>query len=143
MIRVKFESLISEYSRLKFKIRRTEIKEQELRALEGFPGSSGIEGMPRAKSNTSSVENSVVRLTEIFNERKRLEEELEAVRQRVLAAIDMVSSLMAQEIIETKIFIPNCGWKFVSRKVGLSESHCRHLFREGVEEINKRLVDKQ
>ena len=140
---MKFESLISEYSRLKFKIRRTEIKEQELRALEGFPGSSGIEGMPRAKSNTSSVENSVVRLTEIFNERKRLEEELEAVRQRVLAAIDMVSSLMAQEIIETKIFIPNCGWKFVSRKVGLSESHCRHLFREGVEEINKRLVDKQ
>lgn len=140
---MKFESLISEYSRLKFKIRRTEIKEQELRALEGFPGSSGIEGMPRAKSNTSSVENSVVRLTEIFNERKRLEEELEAVRQRILAAIDMVSSLMAQEIIETKIFIPNCGWKFVSRKVGLSESHCRHLFREGVEEINKRLVDKQ
>ena len=140
---MKFESLISEYNRLKFKIRRTEIKEQELRALEGFPGSSGIEGMPRAKSNTSSVENSVVRLTEIFNERKRLEEELEAVRQRILAAIDMVSSLMAQEIIETKIFIPNCGWKFVSRKVGLSESHCRHLFREGVEEINKRLVDKQ
>lgn len=140
---MKFESLISEYSRLKFKIRRTEIKEQELRALEGFPGSSGIEGMPRAKSNTSSVENSVVRLTEIFNERKRLEEELEAVRQRILAAIDMVSSLMAQEIIETKIFIPNCGWKFVSRKVSLSESHCRHLFREGVEEINKRLVDKQ
>lgn len=140
---MKFESLISEYNRLKFKIRRTEIKEQELRALEGFPGSSGIEGMPRAKSNTSSVENSVVRLTEIFNERKRLEEELEVVRQRILAAIDMVSSLMAQEIIETKIFIPNCGWKFVSRKVGLSESHCRHLFREGVEEINKRLVDKQ
>ena len=140
---MKFESLISEYNRLKFKIRRTEIKEQELRALEGFPGSSGIEGMPRAKSNTSSVENSVVRLTEIFNERKRLEEELEAVRQRILSAIDMVSSLMAQEIIETKIFIPNCGWKFVSRKVGLSESHCRHLFREGVEEINKRLVDKQ
>lgn len=140
---MKFEGLISEYNRIKFKIRRTEIKEQELRALEGFPGSSGIEGMPRAKSNTSSVENSVVRLTEIFNERKRLEEELETVRQRILAAIDMVSNLMAQEIIETKIFIPNCGWKFVSRKVGLSESHCRHLFREGVEEINKRLVDKQ
>ena len=140
---MKFESLINSYNKLKFKIRRTEIKEQELRTLEGFAASSGMEGMPRVKSNSSSVENSVLKLTEIFSEREKLQSELESIRQQILSAIDMVSSFIAQEVIETKIFIQNCGWKYISRRTGLSESHCRHLFREGVEEINKRLVDSQ
>lgn len=139
---MRFEELIKEYETLKFKIRRTIIKENEIRELEGFSASSGESGMPKPKQNTSSVEKSALKLTEIFNERKSLEQNLMSVRERISRAIDYVSNLIAQEVIETKVFVPNCGWKYVSKKMFLSTRRVAQLYQEGVQEINEKLGDK-
>ena len=139
---MRFEELIKEYETLKFKIRRTIIKEQEIRELEGFSISAREDGMPKSKQNSSTVEKSALKLAEIFEERKSLEQKLLTAREQLSRSIDYVSSFITQEVLETKIFVPNCGWKYVSQKIGLSESHCRHLYREGVQEIDEKLGEK-
>ena len=140
---MKFEDLLKEYESLKFKIRRTHIKEQEIRELEGFPIASGVDGMPKAKQNTSTPEKLALKLTEILNERKALEQQLLFVREQISRCIDRVSNYAAQEVIETKVFIPNCGWKYVSRKVCLSTRRVAQLYHEGVAEINESLKDDE
>lgn len=136
---MRFEDLLKEYETLKFKIRRTHIKEQEVRELEGFPIASGVDGMPRAKQNTSTPEKLALKLTEILNERKCLEQQLLKVREQISNSIDLITNLDAQEVVETKVFVPNCGWKYVSKKVCLSVRRVNQLYHEGVAEINERL----
>ena len=139
---MKFEDLLKKYDDLKFKIRRTFIKEQELRELEGFPIASGVDGMPKAKQNTSTPEKLALKLTEILSERKCLEKQLLSVREQISRCIDRVSNYSAQEVIETKVFIPNCGWKYVSKKLCLSTRRVAQLYHEGVAEINEKLGDE-
>lgn len=136
---MKFEELIKEYEQIQFKIRRTEIKEQEIRALKGFSTSSGEKGMPITKQNSSTVENLVLKLDGILSERKSLQEKLIAIKERIYSAIDLIPNLMSRETVESKIFIPNCGWKYISSQLGFSESYCRLLYREGVQIINEKL----
>ena len=138
---MRFEELIKEYETLKFKIRRTVIKENELRELQGYTPSSGESGMPTSKQNTSSVEKVALKLTEILDERKSLEQNLLSVRERISSAIDYVSNLITQEVLETKIFVPNCGWKYVSKKICLSVRRATQLYHEGIAEINEKLGD--
>lgn len=137
-----FDDLVREYNQIKFRIKRTVLREQELRALEGFPKSGGLDGMPRAKSNSSSVENTIVKLTGILNERARLESSLESLRNQILAVIDLVSDLKAREVIEIKTFFPNCGWKIVSQKTLLGERRVNQLYNNGIAEINQKLTEK-
>ena len=139
---MRFEDLLKEYETLKFKIRRTHIKEQEVRELEGFPIASGVDGMPRAKQNTSTPEKLALKLTEILNERKCLEQQLLKVREQISNSIDLITNLDAQEVVETKVFVPNCGWKYVSKKVCLSVRRVNQLYHEGIAEINEQLKDK-
>lgn len=136
---MRFEDLLKEYETLKFKIRRTHIKEQEVRELEGFPIASGVDGMPKAKQNTSTPEKLALKLTEILNERKCLEQSLLKVREQISNSIDLITSLDAQEVVETKVFVPNCGWKYISKKLCLSVRRVNQLYHEGVAEINERL----
>ena len=139
---MRFEDLLKEYENLKFKIRRTHIKEQEVRELEGFPIATGVDGMPRAKQNTSAPEKLALKLTEILSERKCLEKQLLSVREQISRCIDKVTHCAAQEVIETKVFIPNCGWKYVSKKLCLSIRRVTQLYHEGVAEINKKFGDE-
>lgn len=139
---MRFEDLLKEYETIKFKIRRTHIKEQEVRELEGFPIASGVDGMPRAKQNTSTPEKLALKLTEILNERKCLEQQLLKVREQISNSIDLITNLDAQEVVETKVFVPNCGWKYVSKKVCLSVRRVNQLYHEGIAEINEQLKDK-
>lgn len=136
---MKFKELVKEYEQLQYQVRRTEIKEQEIRALKGFSVSSGEKGMPITKQNSSTVENLVLKLDGILGERKSLQEKSIAVKERIFELIDLVPNLMSRQIIENKIFIPNCGWKYISSQCGFCESYCRRLYREGVQEINERL----
>lgn len=136
---MRFEDLLKEYETLKFKIRRTHIKEQEVRELEGFPIASGVDGMPKAKQNTSTPEKLALKLTEILNERKCLEQSLLKVREQISNSIDLITSLDAQEVVETKVFVPNCGWKYISKKLCLSVRRVNQLYHEGIAEINERL----
>ena len=136
---MRFEDLLKEYETLKFKIRRTHIKEQEVRELEGFPIASGVDGMPKAKQNTSTPEKLALKLTEILNERKCLEQQLLKVREQISNSIDLITSLDAQEVVETKVFVTNCGWKYISKKLCLSVRRVNQLYHEGVAEINERL----
>ena len=140
---MRFEDLVKEYETLKFKIRRTIIKEQELRELQGYTPSSGESGMPTSKQNTSSVEKVALKLTEILDERKSLEQNLLSVREQISRLIDIVSNFASQEVIETKVFIPNCGWRYISKKVFLGEKRVAQLYKEGVAEINSWLKDHE
>lgn len=140
---MKFEDYVEQYKNLKFQIRRTLIKEQELRDLQGYAPSSSESGMPSAKQNTSTVEKVAVKLTEILNERKSLEKKLLSVREQVSRLIDLVTNYAAQEVIETKVFIPNCGWKYISKKVFLGEKRVAQLYKEGVAEINSWLREHE
>lgn len=134
-----FESLVRDYERLKYQLRRLEIKEREIRMLGGFPKSGGIEGMPKVKNNSSSVENTILKLSEIENQRNTYKIKINDARQEILTLIDKVTSLAAQEVIELKTFTPRIGWKQIADKVYLSESRCRHLYYEAIIEINKNL----
>lgn len=134
---VEFINLIQSYNRKKFKIKSLQIKETELRALGGFPKSGKLEGMPKTNQNTSSVENLVIKIQSLVEERITLEAELERERQVILKLIEKLNDLTAMEVLETKIFIKNAGWRFVSQKVFLSESRVRHIYQDAVEKINK------
>ena len=136
-----FESLLSEYNRKKFKIKSLQIKEEELRALGGFPKSGKVEGMPKAKSNTSAVENLVIKIQSLIEERVELEKQLEQDRQTILRLIERLDDLTAMEVLETKIFIKHAGWRFVSQKIFLSESRVKHIYQDSVEKINKILEE--
>lgn len=140
---MKFEEMVKEYEQAQFRLRRTELQEKEIRALNGFPQSSGENGMPKAKQNSSSVENLAVRLDEILKTRKSLQQKITSLRERIFDLIDLIPNLMSREIVESKIFTPNCGWKYISSKCGFCESYCRLLYRDGVREINERLKDNE
>ena len=135
-----FEQMVRDYERLKYQIRRLEIKEKELRLLGGFPKPSMLDGMPKTKNNNSSIENTLIKLSEIESQRNTCEIQLEACRRQILTFIDLSSSLMSREIIELKTFTPRCTWKSVANKVFLSEDYCRHLYYDGITEINKKLT---
>ena len=140
---MRFEDYVEEYRTLKFQIRRTWIKEQEIRELEGFSPSSGEGGMPHSKQNTSTVEKMTVKLNEILSERKSLEQKLMVVREQISRLIDRLDNYSAQEVIETKVFVPNCGWKYISKKVFLGEKRVAQLYKEGVAEINSYLREHE
>lgn len=136
---MKFENLVNEYKKIKLKIRRTEIQELELRELKGFPASVGRNGMPASKQNTSAVENMMLKLDEILKERQLLQNRLLNIREKISTLIDLISNAISQSVVEMKVFIQNCGWKYISSQCGFSESYCRRLYRDGVQEINERL----
>ena len=133
-----FESHVKEYEKLKFKLKSIEVKESELRMLGGFPKSDKLEGMPKAKSASSSVENIAVRLTELAEQKSVLQEEIQTKRNVLENLISNVSNLIGREVVELKTFLP-CGWKFISSKTHLSTSRCRHLYYDGIAEINLNL----
>lgn len=135
---MKFELLIKNYEVLKLKIRKNEIQEQEIRELQGFSLSSGENGMPKTNQNSSTPEKQALKLKEISEQRKSLQENLTQVRKQISDLIILIPNLISQEVVEMKVFIQNCGWKYISKKTGLSESYCRFLYREGVKEINER-----
>lgn len=137
-----FESYVKDYEKLKFRLKSIEIKENELRMLGGFPKSNNLEGMPKAKSQASSVENIAVRLTELLEQKNVLQEEIQVKRKVLEDLIGNVSNLAGREVVETKTFLP-CGWKYISLKTHLSVSRCRHLYYEGLYEINLILKNRR
>lgn len=140
---MKFEDLVKEYKQVQFKIRRTDLQEKEIRALNGFPQSAGENGMPKTKQNSSSVENLAVRLDEISKTRKSLQQKITGLREQIFDLIDLIPNLMSREIVESKIFTSNCGWKYIASKCGFCESYCRLLYRDGVNKINERMKDNE
>ena len=135
-----FNNLVNDYRRIKFEIKRIFNREMELRTLCNLPRNGNLEGMPRAKNNTSLVEKFVLKIIQLEEEQELLNQKLISKRTEIIELIDKtVSNISAQEIIELKTFNPKINWIKVAQEMFLSEGYCRQLYYEGIREINKRL----
>ncbi len=136
---MRFEDLVKNYEDTKFQIRRCELKINEMRQLYGFPQAIKYDSQPTGRNTNSSVECTLIRLDELLQEKGMFEQNLESLRAKIQGAIDRLDNYSMREIIELKTFNTNCGWKFISNKVYLSGGRCRHLYYEGISEINRKL----
>lgn len=136
---MKFFELINEYNHIKCKIASKINEENELRELGqmpkvdngGMPGSPGYHGSP--------VESFVLRLDQIMQDQKELNEQLEEVRKKICLFIDTLEDYFARQCVELVIFRtthrPN--WKIVANRIGYSESGSRSLYYSSIEKLQK------
>lgn len=137
-----FENLVDEYNRLKFKVKRLELKIEEFRLLGEYPKVG--DGTPKSKNPSSIVENVVSKISLLAEKKKSLEVDVLRLREKILRIIDdTLQSINEKEIVELKTFSKSISWDEISRKVFLSESRTRHIYQNAIEKINQFLAKEK
>ena len=131
---MKFVELVNQYNHLKYKIRRLQLKEQELRELQRLPhnGMSGFGG----GHSSSAVEGYVVALAQITGEIERLELESVSLRERITSVLDKLSSDSMREVLEMRLLLHKT-WRYIAVSVYYSEAHVRRLYNIGIKEVQE------
>lgn len=134
---MKFNELLSLYNSTKGRYKSLLLELQELQELGALPRRGEENGVPSQRSNSSTVENYVIRVDEIERKLKEADAKLIKIRDNLERFIQQIDDNQAREVVENYIFrnARTPDWKKIARRVSYSETHTRRLYKIGMASI--------
>lgn len=133
---MKFNELLSIYNSEKSRYKSLLLELQELKELGNIPR-RGVEGMPTQRSNSSPVENYVIRVDEIERKLKDKDTHILTIRESLQKFIATIEDESARQVVEIYTFrnTRTPDWRKIAQSVSYSETHARRLYNKGIEAI--------
>ena len=133
---MKFNELLSTYNSTKSRYKSLLLELQELKELGSLPR-RGVEGMPSQRSNSSPVENYVIRIDEIERKLQEIDSKMLKIRNNLQIFIGSIEDESIRQVVEICVFrnTRTPDWKKIARCVCYSETHTRRLYNKGLEAI--------
>ena len=129
-----FAELIKKRENLEFKARCLKIKINELKKTY-LPSKGNFEGV-RVKNNSSQQEIIVLRVEVLEDKLETIEDEILVIDNQIEEKLDFITNPRDKWIVFRKI--NGHTWKEISNSEFYSESHIKKVYKDAVDEIEKK-----
>lgn len=129
-----FKELLKLYEELKYELKRNRNRQFELREIGGFPKTGNNDGMPKARSASSPLENFILALLELEEEERGLQQKIIDCGKEIYQFTCNIKDIKCRIVVEEKL-VYNKTWKQIAIDNFYSISNARKLYYEGLKEV--------